>query len=50
MLMIQDRNLISHTYNWAMADAIGSQILQSYLPCFLALRLTLEQRLQQESG
>jgi nucleotidyltransferase substrate binding protein (TIGR01987 family) len=50
MLMIQDRNLTSHTYNRATADAIGAQILQSYLPCFLALRLTLEKRLQQEGG
>ncbi len=50
MLMIQDRNLTSHTYNRATADAIGTQILQSYLPCFLALRLTLEKRLQQEGG
>jgi len=50
ILMIQDRNLTSHTYNRATADAIGAQILNSCLPCFLALRLTLEQRLQQEGG
>ncbi len=42
MLMIQDRNLTIHTYNRATADAIGVQILQGYLPCFLALRLTHE--------
>ena len=50
MFMIQDRNLTSHTYNRATTDAIGAQILNSYLPCFPALRLTLEQRLQQEAG
>ena len=50
MLMIQDRNLTSHSYNRATADAIGAQILKNYLPCFQALRITLEQRLQQEAG
>ena len=50
MLMIQDRNLTSHSYNRATADAIGAQILKSYLPCFPVLRITLEQRLQQEAG
>jgi nucleotidyltransferase substrate binding protein (TIGR01987 family) len=48
MLMIQDRNLTSHSYNRATADAIGSQILQRYIPCFQALRARLEQRLEQE--
>jgi nucleotidyltransferase substrate binding protein (TIGR01987 family) len=48
MLMIQDRNLTIHTYNRATADAIGFQVLHSYLPCFQALRARLEHRLQQE--
>jgi nucleotidyltransferase substrate binding protein (TIGR01987 family) len=48
MLMIQDRNLTSHTYNRATADAIAAQIVDSYLPCFQALRSKLKQRLQQE--
>ena len=50
ILMIQDRNLTTHTCNRATADAITGQILNSYLPCFLALRLILEQRLQQGGG
>lgn len=48
MLMIQDRNLTSHTYNRAMADAIASQIVSVYLPCYQALRSRLHQRLLQE--
>jgi hypothetical protein len=46
--MIQDRNLTSHTYNRATADAIGDQIISSYLPCFQQLRASLEQRLLEE--
>jgi hypothetical protein len=42
--------LIGHAYNRATADAIGTQIPNSYLPYFLALRLTLERRLLQEGG
>jgi hypothetical protein len=34
MLMIQDRNLTSLSYNQPTADAIAAQILNSYLPCF----------------
>ena len=34
MLMLQDRNLTSHAYNRATADAIGAQIIDCYLPCF----------------
>ena len=49
MLMIQDRNLTSHTYNRATADAIGQQILSRYLPCFQQLRAKLEQRQLDES-
>lgn len=50
MLMIQDRNLTSHTYNRSTADAIGAQILSSYLPCFQQLRTRLDQRLLQETS
>ena len=32
MLMIQDRNLTSHTYNRATADVIAAHIVESY-PC-----------------
>ena len=49
MLMIQDRNLTSHTYNRSTADAIGDNISSSYLACFQQLRSLLEQRLQAES-
>ena len=48
MLMIQDRNLTSHTYNRSTADAIAAQIVASYLPCFQQLRSTLQQRQEQE--
>lgn len=48
MLIIQDRNLTSHTYNRATADAIASQIVSVYLPCYQALRSRLQQRLLQE--
>lgn len=48
MLMIQDRNHTSHTYNRATADAIASQIVSVYLPCYQALRSRLQQRLLQE--
>ena len=50
MLMIQDRNLTSHTYNRATADAIGQQVLNRYLPCFHQLRARLEQRQLDEGG
>lgn len=48
MLMIQDRNLTSHSYNRATADAIAAQIVNSYLPCFQQLRERLELRLVEE--
>ena len=48
MLIIQDRNLTSHTYNRSTADAIAAQIVASYLPCFQQLRSTLQQRLEEE--
>jgi nucleotidyltransferase substrate binding protein (TIGR01987 family) len=50
MLMIQDLNLTSHTYNRATADSIGQQILSRYLPCFQQLRTRLEQRQLEEGG
>ena len=49
LLMLQDRNLTSHTYNRATADAIGAQIIDCYLPCFQQLRTRLEQRVQEEA-
>ena len=48
MLMIQDRNLTSHTYNRATADAIAANIQQHYLGCFQSLRTRLQIRLEQE--
>jgi nucleotidyltransferase substrate binding protein (TIGR01987 family) len=49
MQMIQDRNLTSHAYNRATADAIAAQITDTYLPCFQHLRDRLEQRRLAES-
>ena len=46
--MIQDRNLTSHTYNRATADAIAGNILERYLPCYQKLREALHKRQQQE--
>ena len=48
MLMIQDHNLTSHTYNRSTADTIATHISVSYLPCFQQLRSRLEQRQQAE--
>ena len=48
MLMIQDRNLTSHTYNRATADAIAGNILERYISCYQELREALRQRQQQE--
>jgi nucleotidyltransferase substrate binding protein (TIGR01987 family) len=48
MLMIQDRNLTSHTYNRSTADEIATNISQRYLGCFQELRSRLQQR--QEAG
>jgi hypothetical protein len=47
--MIQDRNLTSHSYNRATADAIATQIIGSYLPCFQQLRERLELRCLEEN-
>ena len=48
MLMIQDRNLTSHTYNRATADAIAGNILERYLPCYQELREALRQRQKED--
>ena len=48
MLMIQDRNLTSHSYNRATADAIAAQIINSYLPCFQQLSQRLKLRVIEE--
>ena len=50
MLMIQDRNLTSHTYNRATAEAIASNICRRYRPCFQQLRHRLNDRQQQEQN
>ena len=50
MLMIQDRNLTSHTYNRATADAIAANIQQHYLSCFQSLRNRLQIRLEREAS
>ena len=46
--LIQDRNLTSHTYNRATADAIAANIQKHYLSCFQGLRTRLQLRLEQE--
>jgi nucleotidyltransferase substrate binding protein (TIGR01987 family) len=48
MLMIQDRNLTTHTYNRSTADAICQSITMTYLACFQELRQRLQQRQIQE--
>jgi nucleotidyltransferase substrate binding protein (TIGR01987 family) len=50
MLMIQDRNLTSHTYNRGTALDIEAHIRGAYLHCFQALRTRLERRLAEEGG
>ena len=50
MLMIQDRNLTSHTYNRSTADTIATHISVSYLPCFQQLRSRLVQRQQSDQS
>ena len=49
MAMIRSRNLTSHTYNRATADAIAANIQQHYLGCFQILRARLQIRLEQEA-
>jgi nucleotidyltransferase substrate binding protein (TIGR01987 family) len=48
MLMIQDRNLNSHTYNRSTAEAICQSITIMYSACLQELRQRLQQRLLQE--
>ena len=48
MLMIQDRNLTSHTYNRSTADAIAANIQKHYLGCFQSMRTRLQIRLEQD--
>ena len=48
MLMIQDRNLTSHTYNRATADVIAANIQNHYLGCFQSMRTRLQIRLKQD--
>jgi len=43
MLMIQDRNLTSHTYNRSTADDIAANINSRYLACFQQLRERMHQ-------
>jgi nucleotidyltransferase substrate binding protein (TIGR01987 family) len=50
MLMIQDRNLTSHTYNRSTADMIAEHIANNYLPCFQQLRLRLQRREQENQA
>ena len=50
MLMIQDRNLILHTYNRATAEVIAGNIRDRYHLCFQQLRQQLNERLQQEQN
>ncbi len=50
MLMIQDRNLTSHTYNRSTAESIAANIVDRYLPCFKDLHARLQQRQVDELG
>ena len=50
MLMIQDRNLTTHTHNRATAEAIAGSIRERYRPCFQQLRVRLKERQRQEQG
>lgn len=48
ILMIQDRNLTSHSFNRTTADAIAAQVLNNYLPCFQQLSQRLKLRVLEE--
>ena len=50
ILMIQDRNLTSDTYNSSIPLDIEAHIRGAYLSCFQALRTRLERRLAEEGG
>ena len=43
--MIDKRNLTSHTYNAELAQEMVNTIVHSYYPSFMALQLTLQQRM-----
>ncbi len=43
--MIDKRNLTSHTYNAELAQDMVNTIIHSYYPSFIALQLTLQQRM-----
>ena len=43
--MIDKRNLTSHTYNAELAQDMVNTIVHSYYPSFIALQLTLQQRM-----
>jgi nucleotidyltransferase substrate binding protein (TIGR01987 family) len=46
MLMIEDRNLTSHTYNQITAETIVEAILKDYHTAFTGLKLTFETLLE----
>ena len=50
MLMIQDRNLTSQTYNRSTAEAIAANIVDRYRACFKDLHARLQQRQVDELG
>ena len=50
MLMIQDRNLTSHTDNGATAEVLADNICRRYWPCLQQLRARLIERQQQEQA
>ncbi len=47
MDMLLDRNRTSHTYNHKVAEAIVEAIQQTYCPCLVRLRETLEEKRSQ---
>jgi len=50
MIMIQSRNLISHTYDEATAAQIAAAICDAYVAEFDALRLKLEALKKEEEA
>ena len=42
MDMIEKRNLSSHTYDTETANTLSREIIESFYPCFVALKGTLE--------
>ena len=47
MAMIDKRNLTRHTYNLETANALGKDIIETYHPCFVALKNTMQGRLSE---